>query len=69
MDYETSMITDEDPKRELLFYWNLVFSLTLHILQEKHRPRIFPRIQQGVDLTERVHLCCGTAGSQLDVLH
>ena len=29
MDYKTSMITDEDPLRGLLFYWDLGFSHTL----------------------------------------
>ena len=29
------MITDEDPLRGLLFYWNLGFSHTLHVLKER----------------------------------
>jgi len=31
-DYKTSMITDEDPLRGLLFYQDLGFSRTLHVL-------------------------------------
>jgi hypothetical protein len=34
IDYKTSLITDEDPLRRLLFYWDLGFSHTLHILKE-----------------------------------
>ena len=36
IDYKTSMITDEDPLRGLLFYWDLGFSHTLHVLKERH---------------------------------
>jgi hypothetical protein len=32
IDYTTSMIIDEDPPRGLLFYKNLGFSQTLHVL-------------------------------------
>jgi len=32
IDYTTSMITDEDPLQGLLFYWDLGFSHTLHVL-------------------------------------
>jgi hypothetical protein len=28
------MITDEDPMRGFLFYWDLGFSRTLHVLEE-----------------------------------
>jgi hypothetical protein len=35
IDHKTSMITDEDPVRGLLFYWDLGFSLTLHVLTER----------------------------------
>ena len=31
IDYTTSMITDEDPLRGLLFYQDLGFSHTLHV--------------------------------------
>jgi len=33
IDYKTSMITDEDPLRELLSYQDLGFSHTLHALK------------------------------------
>ena len=31
IDYKTSMITDEDPLRGLLFYWDLGFSHTTRL--------------------------------------
>jgi len=34
IDYKTSMTTDEYPLRVLLFYWDLGFSHTLHVLKE-----------------------------------
>ena len=37
IDYTTSMITDEDPLRGLVFYWDLGFSHTLHVLKERRR--------------------------------
>ena len=37
IDYTTSMITDKDPLRGLLFYWDLGLSLTLHVLKERRR--------------------------------
>ena len=35
IDYKTSMITDEDPLRGLLFWWDLGFSHTRHVLTKK----------------------------------
>ena len=35
MDYKTSMITDENPLRGLLFYYDLGFSHALHVLKKK----------------------------------
>ena len=32
------MLTDEDPLRELLFYWGLDFSHTLHVLKDNSPP-------------------------------
>ena len=37
IDYKTSMTTDEDPLRGLLFCKDLGFSLTLHVLEERRR--------------------------------
>ena len=37
IDYKTSMITDEDPLRGLLFYQDLGFSHTLHVLKDQCR--------------------------------
>ena len=37
LDYKNSMITGEDPLRGLLFYWDLSFSHTLHVLEERRR--------------------------------
>ena len=34
LDYKTSMITDEDPLRGLLFSWDLGFSHKLHVLKK-----------------------------------
>ena len=34
VDYKTSMITDQNPLRGWLFYWDLDFSLTLNVLKE-----------------------------------
>ena len=39
IDFKTSMITVEDPLRFFLFHWDLGFSLTLHVLNER-RPRL-----------------------------
>ena len=33
IDYKTSMIVDEDPLRGLIFYKDLGFSPTLHVLK------------------------------------
>ena len=35
IDYTTRMITDEDPPRGLLFYKDLDFSHTLHVLKSQ----------------------------------
>ena len=37
IDYKTSMTTDEDPLRVMLFYMDLGFSYTLHIHTERRR--------------------------------
>ena len=37
IDYKTSMITDQDPLQGLLFYKDLGFSHTLHVLKERRR--------------------------------
>ena len=37
MNYKTSMITDEEPLQELLFYKDLGFSHTLHVLKERRQ--------------------------------
>ena len=47
IDYKTSMITDEDPLRGLLFHLVLGFSHTLHVLEERRRTR--SKIRPGAD--------------------
>ena len=37
IDYKTSMVTDEDPLRGLLFYQSRAFSHTLHVLNDMRR--------------------------------
>jgi len=46
IDYKTSMIIDEDPLRGLLFYSDLGFSLTLHVLKERRRRCEHPHLRE-----------------------
>jgi len=48
IDYKTSMITDEDPLPGLLFYQDLGFSHTLHVLKERRRRCEHPHLR-GLD--------------------
>ena len=48
IDYMTSMITDEDPLRGLLFYKDLGLSHTLHVLKERRNSqRAYGRVLGG----------------------
>ena len=46
IDHKASMITDDDPLRGLLFYQDLGFSLTLHVLQERRRRCEHPHLRR-----------------------
>ena len=46
ISYKTSMITDEDPLRGLLFYLDLGFSHTLHVLEERRRGCVHPHLRE-----------------------
>ena len=55
VDCKTSMITDEDPPRGLLFYSDLGFSHTLHVLTERRRRCEHPHLLGLDQLMVKIH--------------
>ena len=69
IDYTISIITDEDPLRGLLVYWDLGFSHTLHVLVPRGEKMLYSGTDPESYITEDTLVYEENIGEQPRVYH